>query len=230
MASASADVGSSLPTAYPPSSVPGRIKSSHGDEAVLTYDELQEKEAIRIVADDGAGATVLFSGTTRDLFKGKQVIKLEYEAYTSLALKTLSSLLEKAHTSAPFLENPIPRSANAAPASISEEEEDRITRCYIAHRLGEVAVGQCSIVIAVSSPHRKEAFVVAEWLLEEVKKNVAVWKREFYAQGEMVTALDGQDAPIDRDEGKKAGEDGGSAHGENAKSSSWSWKANFPTS
>lgn len=156
--------------------------------------------------------------------------KLEYEAYTSLALKTLSPLLEKAHTSAPFLDNPIPRSANAAPTCTSEEEEDRITRCYIAHRLGEVAVGQCSIVIAVSSPHRKEAFVVAEWLLEEVKKNVAVWKREFYVQREMVTALDGHDAPIVRDEGKKAGEDGGSAYGENAKQSSWSWKANFPTS
>ncbi|SPO21996.1 related to molybdopterin synthase large subunit [Ustilago trichophora] len=177
MTSAPADAGSSTLLAYPPSSVSGSIKSSHGDEAVLTYDELQEKEAIRFVADDGAGATVLFSGTTRDSFKGKQVTRLEYEAYTSLALKTLSSLLEKAHTYVPFLNNPIPRSANAAPHSISEEEEDRVTRCYIAHRLGEVAVGECSILIAVSSPHRKEAFVVAEWLLEEVKKNVAVWKR-----------------------------------------------------
>ncbi len=56
---------------YPPTSVSGSIKSRHGDVALLTYDELDEKEAIRMVSDDGAGATVLFSGTTRDSFKGE---------------------------------------------------------------------------------------------------------------------------------------------------------------
>ena len=59
------------PSVYPPSSVPGSVKSRLGDAAVLTYDELDEKEAMRFVADDGAGATVLFSGTTRDSFKGQ---------------------------------------------------------------------------------------------------------------------------------------------------------------
>jgi len=151
---------------------------------------------------------------------GKQVTKLEYEAYTSLALKTLTDLLESAHTSAPFLGNPIPRSTNAAS---DENEDDRITRCYIAHRLGEVKVGECSILIAVSSPHRKEAFVVAEWLLEEVKKNVAVWKCEFYASGEQVTARDGESTPIDPTRHGKA------QAGENT-NQGWSWKANFPKS
>lgn len=217
MSIASAEASTSS-CASPSSSISGSIKSRHGDEALLTYDILDEKHAIRAVSSDGAGATVLFSGTTRDSFRGKLVSKLEYEAYTSLALKTLQTLLEQAHTSAPFTSNSLPPSANADPdAPLSE---DRVTQCYIAHRLGEVKVGECSILIAVSSPHRKEAFVVAEWLLEEVKKSVAVWKREFYASGDSVTALDGQAEPLDSIPGE-----GGIASGEGA---DWSWKANFP--
>jgi len=59
------------PSVYAPSSVSGSVKSRLGDAALLTYDELDEKAAIRYVADDGAGATVLFSGTTRGSFKGQ---------------------------------------------------------------------------------------------------------------------------------------------------------------
>lgn len=216
---------SSSASAYPPSSVSGSIKTPRGDLAVLTYDQLTESEAIRFVSDPGAGATVLFSGTTRDSFKGKAVTKLEYESYTPLALKTLSGLLEAAHSSAPFAENPTPISANADPAE--QEKEDRVERCYIAHRLGEVGVGECSILIAVSSAHRKKAFVVAEWLLEEVKKNVAVWKREFYATGEKVTARDGDGEEIDLASEVKKGSEDACRKGDEQE---WSWKANFPPS
>ncbi|CDS82235.1 related to molybdopterin synthase large subunit [Sporisorium scitamineum] len=221
MASSSAHEAGPSTTPAHPSSNSSSIKSQHGDEAVLTYDVLDEKDAIAFVADDGAGATVLFSGTTRDSFRGKRVTRLEYEAYTSLALKTLQKLLAQAHTSAPFLDNPIPLSANADPQSASVE--DRVTRCYVAHRLGAVGVGECSILIAVSSPHRKEAFVVAEWLLEEVKKNVAVWKREFYATGDHVTALDGEAKPFDPQQ-NRSGETQVAREAPN-----WEWKANFPT-
>ena len=71
MSHASQEASTSTATSYPPSSVAGSIKSQYGDEAILPYDELNEKEAIRFVGDDGAGATVLFSGTTRDSFKGE---------------------------------------------------------------------------------------------------------------------------------------------------------------
>lgn len=148
--------------------------------------------------------------------------KLEYEAYTSLALKTLSTLLEKAHTRAPFLDNPVPISANAAPSSTNAD--DRVSKCYIAHRLGQVKVGECSILIAVSSPHRKEAFVVAEWLLEEVKKNVAIWKCEFYGNGENVVARDGGEVPIDPPRAA-----GGEDQAMSRDGAEWSWKANFPS-
>ncbi len=153
--------------------------------------------------------------------------KLEYEAYSSLALRTLRDLLDQAHTSAPFADAPVARSANAAPQTTQDASEDRISKCYVAHRLGEVRVGECSILIAVSSAHRKEAFVVAEWLLEEVKKNVAVWKCEFYQSGETLTALDGQGVPIDPPVPQRAqmGEDRSQDQQQ-----SWSWKANFPAS
>lgn len=73
MASSSAhEAGPSTAPAHP-SSNSSSIKSQHGDEAVLTYDVLDEKDAIAFVADDGAGATVLFSGTTRDSFRGEQL-------------------------------------------------------------------------------------------------------------------------------------------------------------
>ncbi|KAF8807353.1 Molybdopterin biosynthesis MoaE [Phlegmacium glaucopus] len=55
-----------------------------------------------------------------------------------------------------------------------------LIRCAIHHRLGTVAVGEPSIVIAVSSPHRKEAFVASEEILEEVKRRAQIWKREYY--------------------------------------------------
>ncbi|SNX83069.1 related to molybdopterin synthase large subunit [Melanopsichium pennsylvanicum] len=214
---------------YPSTSVSGRIETKHGDAALIKYAELDEREAIRFVSDNGSGATVLFSGTTRDSFKGKKVTKLEYEAYTSLALSTLQQLLAKSHTSAPFTDTPVARSANAAPfsqVSSSQGNQDRVTRCYVAHRLGEVKVGECSILIAVSSPHRKEAFVVAEWLLEEVKKNVAIWKREFYATGESLTALDGQSTPVDSQH-QAAAESGARLAEVDGGDATWSWKANF---
>lgn len=140
---------------------------------------------------------------------GKQVTKLEYESYHQLAMLTLKDIMIKAHTLVPFSESPLAVSTNADTSQSSTA--DRITRCFIAHRLGEVPVGESSIMIAVSSAHRKEAFVVAEWILEEVKKNVPIWKREFYASGHTIEALDGQGLPQADD----AGQD-------------WSWKANFP--
>jgi len=63
----------------------------------------------------------------------------------------------------------------------SEAKYPTAIRCTIVHRLGTVPVGEPSIVIAVSSPHRKEAFGTCEWILEEVKRKAQIWKREYYA-------------------------------------------------
>lgn len=103
---------------------------------------------------------------------GKRVTRLVYQAYSKIAIKTLSS---------------IAINAIALPG---------IIRCAIHHRLGEVPVGETSIgrhsqqypknsadhseVIAVSAPHRKEAFLACEEILEEVKKKAQIWKKEYY--------------------------------------------------
>lgn len=95
--------------------------------------------------------------------------RLEYQAYTKLALKTMADVLRTARES-------VHRSSHhPAPATVPS-----LLHAAVHHRLGSVPVGQPSIVIAVSSPHRREAFAACELILEEVKQKVQVWKREFY--------------------------------------------------
>lgn len=90
---------------------------------------------------------------------------LEYQAYSKLAIATMKSILEDA-----LKKN-------------QHQPAKRIIRCAVQHRLGVVPVGNPSIVIAVSSPHRREAFEACEQILEEVKAKAQIWKREYY-QGE----------------------------------------------
>lgn len=156
---------------------------------VLTHDALCVNEIVQSVGDDRAGATAVFIGTTRNYFQGepqldssscwnaqykytgKVVTRLDYQAYSKLAIKTMTDIIRTAH-----------RDANHTQSSHHPEQSNvaSIIRTAVYHRLGTVPVGEPSIVIAVSSPHRKEAFVACEFILEEVKRKVQIWKREFY--------------------------------------------------
>ncbi|KAJ7596985.1 molybdenum cofactor synthesis 2 [Mycena floridula] len=127
-----------------------------GASISLSEDELDTFRIISSVGNHGAGATAVFIGTTRNNFQGKTVVNLEYQAYTKLALNTMAEIVRKAQTNS------------------------HIISCAVNHRLGTVPVGTPSIVIAVSSPHRKEAFVACEFILEEVKRHAQIWKREHY--------------------------------------------------
>ncbi|EPQ60621.1 MoaE-domain-containing protein [Gloeophyllum trabeum ATCC 11539] len=144
-------------------SVDARHETDHG-VAVLTHCPLDTQAIIDSVADDGAGATAVFIGTTRNTFQGKIVTKLEYQAYSKLAIKTMSSILNR----------------TSFHLHLQDVRGGGFTRMAIHHRLGTVPVGQPSIVIAVSAPHRKEAFEACEWALEQVKKEAQIWKREYY--------------------------------------------------
>lgn len=139
--------------------------------------------------------------------------ELEYEAYPSMALKTMMRIVCEARelsrrgafsfdwpdypaaSSSTSVKNhpptppPPPSSdlinqAHSQPASHGggDSAAARLVRVSLIHRLGVVGPKQASILIAVSSPHRKEAFRATEWILEEVKKRVEVWKREVYEQ------------------------------------------------
>lgn len=99
------------------------------------------------------------------------VTKLEYQAYSKLAIKTMAEILRVVHAST---------SRNEHQAASQPHYVSALIKCAVYHRLGTVPVGEPSIVIAVSSPHRKEAFVACEFILEEVKRKAQIWKREYY--------------------------------------------------
>lgn len=107
--------------------------------------------------------------------------RLEYQAYSSLAIRTMSTI---AH-------NVIAASSRSEhhPSSQGRVGAKSIVKCAVYHRLGTVPIGEPSIVIAVSSPHRKEAFVACEEILEEVKRKAQIWKREYY-EGEDESAAE----------------------------------------
>lgn len=138
------------------------------------------------------------------LLLGKTVTELEYEAYPSMALKTMQAIVKEARDlsskgafSFSWPEYPQPPSARQSKgpqAALDPPSADLIpqvhstvssvtdlSRISLIHRLGVVPPKESSISIVVSSPHRKEAFRACEWILEEVKKRVEIWKREVYA-------------------------------------------------
>lgn len=120
---------------------------------------LDVNEVIRAVEDPAAGATVSFTGTVRDNSLGKEVVALEYEAYPAAAEKMM--------------------------ARVADEIAERwgLRRVAIVHRTGLLTIGEASVVIAVSAPHRQEAFAACEYVLKRLKEIVPVWKKEAYTDG-----------------------------------------------
>ena len=100
--------------------------------------------------------------------------RLEYQAYSRMTVSVMKDIFISAHTNATRSEHAVPSGPPVSP----------LLHCVVHHRLGVVPVGEASIVIAVSSPHRKEAFVACEYLLEQVKLSVPIWKKEVYESGD----------------------------------------------
>jgi molybdopterin synthase catalytic subunit len=126
----------------------------------LTFDVLNVSAAHDRATLDSTGATCLFVGTTRDVFEGHTVVRLEYEAYATMALKEMISLCGEARAQVPW--------------------GPELRRIIIAHRLGNVPVREASVVIAVSSPHRAPALAALSYLIDSLKARVPVWKKEVY--------------------------------------------------
>ncbi|KAK4219101.1 molybdopterin synthase catalytic subunit [Rhypophila decipiens] len=120
----------------------------------LTHDHLDVNSIMNRVKSPQAGAIVLFAGTTRDNFAGKEVKNLQYSSYNPLALRSMLSITQ----------------------TISQKHS--LKGIAMIHRLGVVPVGEESILIAVSSPHRKAAWLAGEEALEECKARVEIWKLE----------------------------------------------------
>jgi molybdopterin synthase catalytic subunit len=116
--------------------------------------------AIRAEAlDPRAGAVVLFEGCARDSHQGRAVALLAYEAFVPMAEAELGRLRDEAMA------------------------QFGLVRCLIHHRLGEVPLLEAAVVVAASSPHRREAFEAAAWIMDRIKDRVPIWKRERYTDG-----------------------------------------------
>ncbi len=123
--------------------------------------DIDAAELLASVVAPEAGGINLFLGTTRNHSKGKKVVRLEYEAYTPMALTLLREI-----------EGEI-------------REKWSINKISIVHRIGVVPVMEASVAIAVSAAHRKEAFEACRYAIDELKKRVPIWKKEIFEDGEV---------------------------------------------
>jgi molybdopterin synthase catalytic subunit len=125
----------------------------------LTNHPIDTAAIAAAAANPAAGAVVLFLGTTREITGDRQTTALDYEAYNEMAERQLADLESQARKRWPVLE------------------------CMIVHRLGRVPPTAASVAIAVSTPHRADAFAAGQWLIDSLKHDVAIWKREQWADG-----------------------------------------------
>jgi molybdopterin synthase catalytic subunit len=128
---------------------------------VLTPDELSVGEFYDWCVQPSCGAVVVFSGTVRDHAQGREGVSLlEYEAYEEHVEPRLEAIL----------------------AEMRYEWPD-LSRVVLAHRTGALELGESSVVVAVSSPHRPEAFEAARFGIDTLKATVPIWKREVWKDG-----------------------------------------------
>ena len=136
------------------------MAGKEGDLVEIIEEAIDLTKYVDKVRDAGAGAIATFLGTTRDTFQDKRVLELRYEAYLAMALEELR------------------RICKAARARWS------LHRIAIVHRIGVVGIGEESVLVAVSSVHRKESLHACEFLIDELKASVPIWKKEVYETGE----------------------------------------------
>lgn len=117
------------------------------------------KIARRVVLPE-CGASVTLDGYAREWTAGRRTCYLVYEAYDPMALSEMNRLGEEAH------------------------RRFQISHVGIVHRTGRLEIGETSVVITVSAPHRKAAFEACEWLIRELKRTVPIWKKEVFEDGE----------------------------------------------
>jgi len=125
----------------------------------LTHEKLDLEFIQNLVLDESCGAVSLFVGTTRDNFENKKVIKLEYEAYDTMAIKAKTKICDEMRA-----------------------KWNEIKHIAIYHRLGVVPVKESSVIIAVSSPHRITSLEAVHYAIDELKRSVPIWKKEVYEE------------------------------------------------
>ncbi len=125
----------------------------------LTENPIETAQLVDQARSCEAGAVVAFFGVTRQFTSGRETALLQYDAYREMAELELRKLESEACERWPLVS------------------------CQIVHRLGAVPLGEVSVAIVVSSPHRRDAFAAGEWLIDTLKERVPIWKKECWADG-----------------------------------------------
>lgn len=121
---------------------------------------INTEKVIDLVKTDDSGAVNVFIGTVRNSTKNKEVVKLKFEAYESMAIKELQKIVDEVKSRWP------------------------VNKIAIHHRVGDLAIGDIPVVIAVSTPHRKQGFEACQFAIDALKETVPIWKKEVFADGE----------------------------------------------
>ncbi len=125
----------------------------------ITDQPIQSEPALQRLTSTAAGAVVLFLGVTREFTQQRQTEWLEYECYREMAEQKLAEFEATARQRWPLVD------------------------CLLQHRVGRVALGEASVLVAVSTAHRQPAFEAAQWLMDAIKTEAPIWKQEHWADG-----------------------------------------------
>jgi len=139
---------------------------SDADLIAVTAEPLSERAVAEAVADPGAGAVAIFSGVAREQTGGRRVKFLEYEAHAHMAAAKMREIAAGLRSRWPG-----------------------VRKVAMVHRIGRLEIGESSVLIAVSSPHRAEAFEACRFAIDTLKETVPVWKKEYFEDGEMWVGL-----------------------------------------
>ena len=130
-------------------------------EIILSENALSEQSCLDFVKSDDSGGIVTFVGTVRNQTKGKQVLRLDFEAYEPMAIAEMQKIAEAAI------------------------ERFSLKKIAIHHRTGSLSIGEIPVVIAVSAAHRGAAFRACEFAIDTLKDTVPIWKKEIFEDGEV---------------------------------------------
>ena len=131
-----------------------------GGAFLLSEEPLSLDRVVDEVRDEQAGAIATFTGTTRIQSRGRTVTHLDYEAYEGMAERVMAEIAE------------------------GLQARYELSAVAIHHRVGRVGIGETSVVIAVSAPHRQDALAACKDAIDELKERVPLWKKEVYSDGE----------------------------------------------
>jgi MoaE-MoaD fusion protein len=143
------------------------------DLILLVQKEIDTDALIRHVRTASDGAIVTFDGCVRNQSHGRPTLYLDYEAYESMAVAKMREIAAEVHAKFP------------------------IDRVAIAHRLGRLEIGETSVFITVSAPHRAAAFEACRFAIDSLKRSVPIWKKEYFEDG--AVWADGELPPVPQD-------------------------------